>query len=75
VIYEKYLGRKKPQRFVIRLRERDLVHHGRRRNCCDLARVVPTPYETALIVYEEGEERKKNGSIQCPPNEASFLSA
>lgn len=29
VIYEKYLRGEKPQRFVIRLRERDLVHQGR----------------------------------------------
>ena len=59
VIYEKYLGKEKPQRFVIRLKDRDLVHRGRRRNCWDLAKVVPTPYETVLIVYEEGKERKR----------------
>jgi hypothetical protein len=59
VIYEKYLGKEKPQRFVIRLKERDLMHRGRRRNCADLAKVIPTPYETVLIVYEEGKEKKR----------------
>jgi hypothetical protein len=59
VIYDKYLGREKPQRFVIRLKDRDLVHRGRRRNCWDLAKVVPTPYETALIVYEKGRKKKR----------------
>jgi len=46
VLYKKYLGDKKPKRFVIRLVARDLMHQGRRRNCCDLARMLPTPYET-----------------------------
>jgi hypothetical protein len=32
---------------------------GRRRNRCDLAKVAPTPYETALIVYEDGKEKKR----------------
>jgi hypothetical protein len=60
VLYKKYLGEKVPRRFVIRLKDRDLMHQGRRRNCCDLAKVVPTPYETVLIVYEEGKERKRS---------------
>ena len=41
VLYKKYLGDKKPKRFVIRLVARDLMHQGRRRNCCDLAKVLP----------------------------------
>ena len=44
---------------MIRLVDRTLIHHGKRRNCCELAKVLPTPYETALIIYEEGKERKK----------------
>jgi hypothetical protein len=36
-----------------------LVHQGRRRNSCDLARVLPTPYDTVFIVYEEGKEKKR----------------
>lgn len=59
VIYEKYLRGDKPQRFVIRLVNRDLIHQGRRRNCCELAKVLPTPYETVLIVYEDGKEKKR----------------
>jgi hypothetical protein len=46
VLYKKYLGEKKAKRFVIRLVDRDLIHQGRRRNCCDMAKVLPTPYET-----------------------------
>jgi hypothetical protein len=59
VIYAKHLRRDKPQRFVIRLVDRDLMHQGRRRNCCEIAKVLPTPYETALIVFEEGKEKKR----------------
>jgi hypothetical protein len=58
-LYKKYLGEEKPRRFVIRLVKRDLIHKGRRRNCCDLAKVSPTPYETVLIVYEDGKEKKR----------------
>jgi len=59
VLYKKYLGGKKPKRFVIRLVDRDLIHRGGRKNCCDLAKVVPTPFETVLIVYEDGKERMR----------------
>jgi len=59
VLYKKYLGEKKPKRFVIRLVDRDLIHQGRRRNCCELSKVLPTPYETVLIVYEEGKEKRR----------------
>jgi hypothetical protein len=67
VIYAKYLRGDKPQRFVIRLVDRDLMHQGRRRNCCELAKVLPTPYETALIVYEEGKEKKRTVSYNAVP--------
>jgi hypothetical protein len=67
VIYGKYLGGEKPQRFVIRLEERDLLHRGRRKNCLDLAKVLPTPYETVLIVYEEGQEKKRTVSYNAVP--------
>jgi hypothetical protein len=59
VLYKRYLGQEKAKRFVIRLVDRDLIHQGRRRNCCDLAKALPTPYQTALIVYEEGKEKKR----------------
>ena len=44
---------------MIRLVDRDLIHRGGRKNCCDLAKVVPTPFETVLIVYEDGKERMR----------------
>jgi hypothetical protein len=59
VLYKKYLGEEEAKRFVIRLVDRDLIHQGRRRNCGDLAKMLPTPYETVLIVYEEGKEKKR----------------
>jgi len=67
VLYKKYLGGEKPKRFVIRLVDRDLRHQGRRRNCCDLAKALPTPYETVLIVYEEGEEKKRTVYYNAVP--------
>jgi hypothetical protein len=67
VLYKKYLGDKKPKRFVIRLVGRDVMHQGRRRNCCDLAKVLPTPYETVLIVYEEGREKKRTVCYNAIP--------
>ena len=59
IIYEKYLNREKPTRFVIRLRDRDLIHKGKRRNCFEIAKALPTPYETVLIVYEDGKEKRR----------------
>jgi len=67
VLYKKYLGEEKPRRFVIRLVDRDLMHQGRRRNCGDMARALPTPYETVLIVYEEGKEKKKTLHYNAVP--------
>lgn len=59
VIFEKYLKRDKPIRFVIRLKERDLIHRGKRKNCCDMAKVLPTPHESVLIIYDEGKEKRR----------------
>ena len=67
VLYQKYLGEKKPRRFVIRWVDRDLIHHGRRRNCCELSKVLPTHYETVLIVYEEGKEKKRTVYYNAVP--------
>src|SRR5512139_1825883 len=67
VLYKKYLGEKKAKRFVILLVDRDLIHQGRRRNCCELAKVLPTPYETVLIVYEEGREKKRTVHYNAVP--------
>jgi hypothetical protein len=67
VLYKKYLGEEKPKRFVIRLVDRDLIHQGKRRNCCDLAKALPTPDETVLIVYEEGKEKKRTVQYNAVP--------
>lgn len=58
-IYEKYLKREKPIRFVIRLKDRDLIHRGKRKNCCDMAKVLPTPHESILIIYDDGKEKRR----------------
>ena len=58
-IYEKYLKRDKPIRFVIRLKDRDLIHRGKRKNCYDMAKALPTPHESVLIIYDEGKERRR----------------
>lgn len=67
VLYQKYLRDKEPKRFVIRLMKRDLIHQGRRSNCTDLAKALPTPYETVLIVYEDGKEKKRTVSYNAIP--------
>lgn len=58
-IYAHYLKRDKPIRFVIRLRERDLIHKGKRKGCVEMAQALPTPHETILIFYEDGRERRR----------------
>ncbi len=58
-IYEKYLKRQRPIRFVIRLQERDLIPKGKRRNCTDIAKVLSTPYKSVLIIYDEGREKRR----------------
>jgi len=59
VIYKKYLLRQRPARFVIRLKGRDLIHRGKRINCLKLAWRLSTSYETILIVYEDGKEKRR----------------
>lgn len=59
VIYKYYLRRDKPQRFVIRLKERDLIHKGKRKHCLDMAMTMPTPHESILIVYDDGKEKRR----------------
>lgn len=58
-IYLHYLKQDKPIRFVIRLRERDLIHKGKRRDCVEMAQALPTPHETILIFYEVCRERRR----------------
>jgi len=59
VIYKHYLKKDIPQRFVIRLKERDLIHKGKRKHCVDMATTLPTPHESVLIVYDEGKEKRR----------------
>lgn len=59
VIYEKYLKRAKPIRFVIRLRDRDLLRRGKRQNCLKMALRLSTPHETTLVFYDDGREKKR----------------
>ncbi len=67
VIYYKYLNREKSARFVIRLKERDLLHKGKRVNCLAMAKALPTPYETVLIVYDDGKEKKTTVQYNAVP--------
>lgn len=67
VIFDKYLNRDKPQRFVIRLVERDLIHKGQKKNCLEMAKALPTPYETVMIVYDDGKEKKKTVQYNAVP--------
>jgi hypothetical protein len=59
VIYKYYLSRSTPLRFVIRLKERDLIHKGKRKHCLDMATSLPTPHESILIVYDDGKEKRR----------------
>lgn len=65
--YKQYLEREKPIRFVIRLKERDLLHKGKRKNCFDIALCLPTPYETVLIIYEDGKEKRRKVQYNAIP--------
>jgi len=59
-LFDKFLTGEAPKRFVIRLRKRDLVHRGLKRDCCEMARVLPCHCEATLITYEEGRERVRS---------------
>jgi hypothetical protein len=66
--YKYYLEeRDNPIRFVIRLKNRDLLHKGNRKNCCDTAICLPTPYETVLIIYEDGKEKRRKVQYNAIP--------
>ena len=67
-LYDKFLEKGKEKRFVIRLAEtRDLIHKGVKKNCRLLASVLPCPYETVIIKYEEGKEEKTTVSYNALP--------
>jgi len=44
---------------VIRLKERDLIHKGKRKHCLDMATSLPMPHESVLVVYDDGKEKRR----------------
>jgi hypothetical protein len=59
-VYDKFPGNGKEKRFVIRfIKIRDLLHKGARKNYHLLASIVPCPYETMIIKYDHGKEKKR----------------
>ncbi len=68
ILFNKYLNKDKPTRFVIRLiKTRDLIHKGKTKNCYKLSSCLPTPHEAVLIVYENGKEKKRTVSYNAIP--------
>ena len=67
-LYDKFLERGKERRFVIRLtRKRDLMHKGIRKNCLLSATILPCPYQTVIIKYQDGQEDKTTVSYSALP--------
>jgi len=67
-LYDKFLEKGKEKRFVIRLeKSRDLIHKGKKKNCYLLATMLPCPYQTVIIKYEDGKEEKKTVSYNALP--------
>jgi hypothetical protein len=65
-LYDKFL--EKGKRFVIRLtQQRDLIHKGIRKNCLSLATLLPCPYQTVIIKYQDGQEDKTTVSYNALP--------
>ncbi len=71
-ILGKFLDKDNPKRFVIRLtKKRDVVHHGVKKNCYEMAKALPCDFKATLIKYEEGKEKVRtvwyNGvSVKLP---------
>ena len=59
-LFDRFLTKEDPKRFVVRLRKRELVHRGVKRDCCEMARVLPCHFEATLIKYEEGKEKVRS---------------
>jgi hypothetical protein len=63
-LYDKFLEQEK--RFVIRLTQRrDLIHKGLRKNGLSLATLLPCPYQTVIIKYQDGQEDKTTVSYNA----------
>lgn len=67
-LYDKFLEKDKEKRFVIRLtKQRDLTHKGLRKNSLLLATLLPCPYQTVIIKYQDGQEDKTTVSYNALP--------
>jgi len=44
---------------VIRLKERNLMHKGKRKHCLDMPTTLPMPHESVLIFYDDGKEKRR----------------
>ena len=67
-ILDKFLDRSNPKRFVIRLnKSRDLIHRGIRKNCHEMAKILPCSFEATLIKYEEGREKVRTVRYNAIP--------
>jgi len=65
-LFYKLLSDKK--RFVIRLQKtRDLIHRGTKKNCYELAKCLPCPFQATIIKYEEGKEQRIQISFDAVP--------
>jgi len=67
-LYAKFLEKDKEKRFVIRLtKQRDLIHKNIKKNCLLLATILPCPYQTVIIKYQDGQEDKTTVSYNALP--------
>ena len=67
-LYDKFLEKDKEKRFVIRLtKQRDLIHKNIKKTCLLLATILPCPYQTVIIKYQDGQEDKTTVSYNALP--------
>ena len=59
VVFDRFLKGDVPKRFVIRLKGRDLIHRGMKRDCGELARMLPCHWKATVVKYEDGREKVK----------------
>jgi len=49
-LFAKFLDGDDPKRFVVRLKERDLIYRGVKRDCRKMARALPCPFTATLLL-------------------------
>ncbi len=59
MICRHYLSKDIATRFVICLKQSDLIHKGKRKHCLAMATTLPTPHESVLIVFDDGKEKRR----------------